>query len=156
MAGNPTLQNALVPAQAKPRMAASTKQAAITELLDMLDSAGVLSNRAEAERVVFERERRMSTGLENGVAIPHGKTDAVDRLLVAVGTKPEGIDFDCADGKPARFLILTLSPASGTGPHIRFMAEVSRLLHSDSVRNKALAAQTPEALVQAFTDSGEL
>lgn len=151
MASHSVLRNALTAAQAKPGMTATTKRDAIIELIDILEDAGVLQERSEAERVVLERERRMSTGLENGIAIPHGKTDDVERLLVAVGTKPEGLDFDCADGKAARILILTLSPATGTGPHIRFMAEVSRLLQKPALRQNVLDATSPQALVDAFT-----
>jgi len=130
---------------------ATEKQDAIRELIGILDDAGHLTDRAEAERVVLERESIMSTGMEKGIAIPHGKTDTVDSLVVAVALKPEGIDFACADGQPATILITTLSPASRSGPHIRFMAEVSTLLQSEATRERLLASSTPEQAVAILT-----
>jgi PTS system nitrogen regulatory IIA component len=131
---------------------AESKREVICELLDVLDKAGVLGDRAEAERVVLEREALMSTGLENGIAIPHGKTDTVDQLYVAVGVKPLGMDFACADGQPARIIILTLSPASTSGPHIRFMADVTRLLSDAARRERLCAASTPAQALAIFQE----
>ncbi len=123
------------------------KPGIIRELVGILDTAGLLKDRAEAERVVLAREQMMSTGMEHGVAIPHGKTDTVDGLLVALALCPEGVDFDCIDRQPARILIVTLSPASRTGPHIRFMAEVSRILRDPDLRAQVLAAKSPGTVV---------
>lgn len=145
------LRDALSPSLVRMQLESDTKEGVIRELIDILDRAGLLSDRAEAERVVLEREDVMSTGMEHGLAIPHGKTDTVDRLLVSMGLKPEGMDFDCMDGEPARILLLTLSPASSTGPHVRFMAEVSRLMSSGEVREQVLSAQTPEDIVEVLT-----
>jgi mannitol/fructose-specific phosphotransferase system IIA component (Ntr-type) len=101
--------------------------------------------------VVLDRERMMSTGLENGIAIPHGKCNSVKKLIVAVGLKPDGVDFECADGQPARIFLLTLSPASRSGPHIRFMAEISRLLQNDNLRSRVLAATTGKEIEALLT-----
>jgi PTS system nitrogen regulatory IIA component len=130
---------------------ANTKEEAIRELIGIIHQTTPLQDLAEAERVVLEREKVMSTGMEHGVAIPHGKTDTVDRLLVAIALKPEGLDFQCMDGKPARILLVTLSPSNRSGPHLRFMAEVSRLLQDDNLRQNLLAAQTPETVVKLLT-----
>jgi PTS system nitrogen regulatory IIA component len=124
-----------------------TKPEIIHELVGILDAAKLLKDRADAESVVLAREAMMSTGMENGVAIPHGKTDTVDGLLVAMALCPEGVDFDCLDRKPAQILIITLSPASRTGPHIRFMAEISRILRNADLREQVLKAMTPEEVV---------
>lgn len=137
---------AVTPQHLKVKLEAEDKNGIIRELLDILDRGGVLSDRAAAEKVVFEREKCMSTGLEAGIAIPHGKTDTVERLIVAIGLKPEGVDFDSGDGQPSQIFILTLSPASRSGPHIRFLAEISRLLQDAAVREQLLAAQTPEQM----------
>jgi len=146
------IQSALKASLIRPRLNGETKPELIRAMIDILDDAGLLPNRAEAERVVLEREEVMSTGLESGLAIPHGKTDTVDRLLVAVGLKPEGVDFDCADGQLARILVLTLSPASTSGPHIRFMAEVTRLLSNADARERLLAAQTSEQALSVLRE----
>ncbi len=147
---NQFLRDAIVPRHLRPELTATDKPGIIRELLDILEQAGTLPDRKAAEAAVVEREACMSTGLERGIAIPHGKTDTVERLLVAVGLKPEGVDFDAADGQPSRIFILTLSPASRSGPHIRFLAEVSRLLQDDTRREQLLAAATPEAMAAAL------
>ena len=147
------LRNALSPEFVRVSMAAETKEEAIRELVGILETGGVLPDPEEALRVVYEREKVMSTGMERGIAIPHGKTDTVDSLHVAFAVKPEGIDFDCADGEPARILIVTISPASRSGPHIRFMAEISRLLQDTGLRDRVLAAASPEEIVRLLTTS---
>ena len=91
------LRNALRPEFVRVSMAAETKEEAIRELVGILEAGGVLPDPEEALRVVCEREKVMSTGMERGIAIPHGKTDTVDSLHVAFATKPEGIDFDSVD-----------------------------------------------------------
>ncbi|MBP5786749.1 MAG: PTS sugar transporter subunit IIA, partial [Kiritimatiellae bacterium] len=96
----------------------------------------------------LERERRMSTGMQNGIAIPHGKTDAVDCLIAAMGVKREGVDFGALDGEPSTIFVMTVSPDSRTGPHIQFLAEISRPLNDPAVREKILAATTPDEILR--------
>ncbi len=127
---------------------ATDKDAIIRELVDLLDQAPGLNDRPAVEQAILEREAEMSTGLHNGVAIPHGKSDAVDQLQAAIGLKPEGVDFDCVDGQPATIFVCMVSPTSQTGPHIRFMAEISRLLRQEEVRAKLLGATTAEEVLQ--------
>jgi mannitol/fructose-specific phosphotransferase system IIA component (Ntr-type) len=136
----------------KPRLQSEGKNEIILELIDILDSHGLLKDRKEAERVVIDRERMMSTGLEKGIAIPHGKCESVDQLVVAIGLKPDGVDFDSADGELSKIFLLTLSPAGRSGPHIRFMAEISKLLQDDKLRSKVLAAQTSSEIVRLLTN----
>lgn len=142
--GSTFIRTALHPENVRVPLTAADKPGVIRELLDILDASGDLPDRAAAEAVVFDRENLMSTGLEHGLAIPHGKTDTVPGLVVAAGTHPEGIDFACADGKVARIFILTVSPASRSGPHIRLMAEISTLVRDDTLRGRLLDATTAE------------
>lgn len=129
------------------QLKSSTKDEVISELIDLLVTSGRITDKAAATRSVMERERKMSTGLQNGIAIPHGKTDTVDTLVAAVGIKKEGIPFDSLDGSPAQVLLLTLSPATRTGPHIQFLAEISRKLHDTETRQKVINATTPEEIM---------
>lgn len=135
----------------KPRLQGTDKDAIIRELIDVLVSAGAISDRGAAEKAVFDREKTMSTGMENGIAIPHGKTDTVDSLIAAIGLKPEGVDFQCVDGQPARILILTLSPANHSGPHVRFMAGISKLLRDEEAHARLLEADTSDAVFNVLT-----
>ncbi len=131
-------------------LAAEDKNSLISEMIDRLQTSGLLKDREGALQAVLERENKMSTGMNNGVAIPHGKTDSVDKLIVAVGLQRSGIEFSCADGKPAQIFIMTISPASRSGPHIQFLAEVSKILRDDASRQKLLSARSIQDVIQVF------
>lgn len=120
----------------------------IEELINMLDSNGRLLNREVALQDVLAREGYLSTGLENGLAIPHAKTDGVARLEIAFGIKQEGVDFESLDGKPARLIFLVLSPRDTSGPHIQTLAIISRNLKEKAIREELLAAQSPQQILQ--------
>jgi fructose-specific phosphotransferase system IIA component len=132
-------------------LAGTTKLAIIEELLDLLVRAEKLTNREEALKAVLEREGKMSTAIQNGVAIPHAKTDAVNELVTAVGMKPKGVDFQSLDGKPSQIFILTLSPQSKLGPHIQFLSAISQSLDEPAVRRALLRARTPQEIVDLLT-----
>ena len=87
--------------------------------------------------------------MENGVAIPHARTDEVDHLTCVVGLKKEGIDFDAMDGQPSSIFVLTLSPTKAAEPHIQFMSMISRILDEDG-RDRVLAAETSDELWHAL------
>jgi PTS system nitrogen regulatory IIA component len=129
---------------------AGDKASVIEEMVDGLIRGGYIKDREGALQAVMERENKMSTGMNNGVAIPHGKTDSVDRLVVAVGLKQDGIGFDSADGKPSDIFIMTISPASRSGPHIQFLAEVSKVLRDEDSRRLLRAARSAADVIRVF------
>jgi len=137
------LAQALTPAVFVLGLKGSTKTAVIEEMVDRLVAAGLITDRQAALQAIMERERKMSTGMQQGIAIPHGKTDAVAGLAVLIGIKPEGVDFASLDGQPARIFVMTLSPENRTGLHIQFLAEISRQLNDPQVREQLLRAATP-------------
>ena len=102
----------------------------------LLDKKGLLSDKALAFADILRREKNLSTGMENGLAIPHAKSDSVDRLVVAFGIHPKGIDFESLDGKPAHFIFLVMSPRDTSGPHIQALARIARFLKDEQVREK--------------------
>jgi len=128
-----------------------SKETVIEEMIDRLVDSGKLKEKARPLQAIQAREQKMGTGMEHGIAIPHGKTDAVDHLVTAVGLKQEGIDFEAIDGKPSRIFIMTVSPLNRTGPHIQFLAEVSKLLKDDGTRKRLLAARTAEDVIRVFS-----
>lgn len=134
------------------KLQSTDKDSAIEELIDLLVSAGKIKDRKAALKAVTDREKKMSTGLQNGIAIPHGKTDSVDTLVAAMGLSPEGIPFESLDGEPARILVLTVSPASRTGPHIQFLADISRTLHNPDARANVLKATTEDEALNLLAD----
>ena len=122
----------------------------IDALLDLICVSGEVHDREVAREDVLANERRSSTGMQHGVAIPHAKTAAVDRLLAAVAVTRHPIDFDSLDGKPCRIFVMTLSPIDQVGPHMRFLAEIGRLLKDRHVRDAVRTARTPTELLAAF------
>jgi len=95
-----------------------------------------LLDRNVALDAVLTRERTQSTGTGAGIAIPHGKCNAVKKLIMAIGIAHEPIEFDSVDGKPVRILILLVSPTDQTGPHIQALAAISRLMLNEEFKQK--------------------
>jgi mannitol/fructose-specific phosphotransferase system IIA component (Ntr-type)/Kef-type K+ transport system membrane component KefB len=134
----------------RPRLLADTKAAAITELIELLDDEGLISDRHDALSAVITREEGMSTGLEHGIAMPHARTNAVDRLVCAVGIKQEGIDFGTLDGGLVRIVILLLAPLDAPAPQLQAIAHFSRILN-DQGRPALLACDSAEDMLDILT-----
>jgi fructose-specific phosphotransferase system IIA component len=130
---------------------ADTKKGIIEEMIDRLMAAGRIKDREGALKAVLDREAKMSTGMQNGVAIPHGKSECIKSLVAAIGLNKAGVNFDSMDGSPCTIFIMTLSPAKRTGPHIQFLAEVSRLINQPAEREKLLAAKTHAEIYEILT-----
>ena len=145
-----TLAGYLRPELVEPDLKGETKEEIIEELLDILHRNGMIKDRDEAVRAVWDREQSMSTGLQYGVAIPHGKTDTVRELVCAVGLKKTGIDYGSMDGQPSKIFILTISPKSKPAPHVRFMSVVSQVL-DDEGRARILSCKKRQELYRALS-----
>ena len=130
---------------------ADTKEGIIEEMIDRLMAAGRIKDREGALKAVLDREAKMSTGMQNGVAIPHGKSECIKSLVAAIGLNKAGVNFDSMDGSPCTIFIMTLSPAKRTGPHIQFLAEVSRLINQPAERERLLAAKTHAEIYEILT-----
>ena len=128
-----------------------SKDEVLHALMDILMTTGKVRDREAAMKSILDREQKMSTGIQNGVAIPHGKTDVVDDLVACFGIKREGIDFDALDGEKSRIFIMTLSPVNRSGPHVQFLAEISQLLTDAEKREKLLDAATPDEVLDILT-----
>jgi len=129
-----------------------SKFAVIEELLDLLARNGKLVDRDLALQDVLAREGYLSTGLENGLAIPHAKTDGVGELVLAFGIKRQGVDFESLDGKPANLIFLVLSPRDTAGPHIQTLAIISRTLKDASARQALLDAPSVDAVAEMIKE----
>ena len=122
---------------------AGNKDGILEEMVAMMNSAGLLDDYDGCLQAVKEREASMSTGMQNGIAIPHGKSDGVKELVVAIGLKKEGVDFQSLDGKDANIFIMTLSPRNTTGPHIQFLSSVSAILNKSGITAELMKCRTP-------------
>jgi PTS system nitrogen regulatory IIA component len=131
-------------------LAGRTKEEVIDELLEAGLRSGRFQDLEAARKAVLERESRMSTGLMGGVAIPHGKTNAVKSLVAIVGIADRGVDFGALDDRECRIIILTLSPADRMGPHLRFLADIGLLLEDEGKREALLSAREPDEVLQVL------
>ena len=127
-----------------------TKEAIIEELVDALEVGKVITDKGKVLKAVLEREKVMSTGIGDGIAIPHGKSDAVIRLAAALGTQRRGVEFEALDGEAAYVFFLLVSPANISGPHIKALARISRLLKNDDFKKKLIASSTAEEVISAI------
>ena len=132
-----------------------TKEDIITELVGSLEVGKVISDRDKVLEAVLEREKIMSTGIGDGIAIPHGKSEAVIKLAAALGTQRRGVDFEALDGEPAYVFFLLVSPANVSGPHIKALARISRLLKNDDFKKRLVAASTAEEIVSVIESAEE-
>lgn len=131
------------------------KYQAIEELVDVLHRNGQLDDRDAVLETVLEREKYLSTGLENGLAVPHGKTNGVSQLIMAFGRSDSGIDFDSLDGKLTHNVCLLLSPKDNSGPHIRALAQITKLLRLPHIRNRLMTAQQAGDILDILNDGGD-
>jgi PTS system nitrogen regulatory IIA component len=136
------LSDLLTTAAVSPRLKAAGKREAVAELVELLEAAHGLDSRGEILDRVLRREAMMSTGIGNGVAIPHGKARAVDRMIAACAVSAAGVDFEAVDGEPAHLFILLVSPESVGTPHVKVLANISRLLKEESVRRNLREADS--------------
>ncbi len=144
------LSELLVPQAVTTRLAARTKREAIAELVDRLESAHGLSSQGEILDRVLRREAMMSTGIGNGIAIPHGKARQLDRMVAACGVSREGLEFETVDGEPATLFVMLVAPESAGALHVKVLANISRLLKEESVRRTLRESGSPEEFLSAL------
>ena len=145
----------LNPAAIVPNLQAADKSTALEELADAIVGVENGLDRQEVIGVLQERERLGSTGIGEGVAIPHGKLKDIDKLLVSFGRSEGGVEFDSMDGKPARLFFLLLAPEESVGIHLKTLARISKLLKSSSVRRRLLDATSSEEIYRVIGEEEE-
>ena len=132
---------------------ARTKDQLLAELVDVV-SQGLPASAARAVLAsVREREQVLSTGIGEGVAIPHGKTPVVDQLRIAAGVTAEPVDFDALDGEPVQLCFMLVGPESAAGAHVKALSRISRVLRRAPLRDALCAARTPDEFLQLVRDS---
>jgi len=144
-------KDALSPFCIIPSLKAGSKREVVEKLVGMLHEHGLINKEHDdAVNAVMEREASMSTGMQHGVAMPHARTDAVDKITLAVGLSRAGINFDSLDGEPSKIFVLILSPESTESPHIQVLANISALLNSEEMRNKLLECKSQDEIHKFF------
>lgn len=136
-------------------MQATDKNSALVELTDAIVSSADGLDRDDVLRVLNERERLGSTGIGDGVAIPHGKLKNIDNLLLSFGCSKSGVDFDSMDGKPAHLFFLLLAPEESVGVHLKTLARISKLLKNPGVRSALMSAADADELFRIIAAEEE-
>jgi fructose-specific phosphotransferase system IIA component len=142
------LTQILQPGCIKVPLEGKDKSAVITELVGLLDSTGLLLDKESVLRAVLAREQTRSTGIGSGIAVPHGKCNAVKELVMSIGIADKPIDFESVDGKPVTIVILLVSPASQTGPHIQALAKISKLMLDEEFKHQLEKATSSERVYE--------
>lgn len=140
----------LKPDCVKVPLAATDKRAAIDELVDVLAAAGAVRDAAELKAAVWQREQQRSTGIGEGLAIPHGKGAAVTRLAMAVGMPAQPIEYDSIDRKPVRLIVMLVSPPDKVTEHVQALGRLSRLMTDAAFREKTYAARSAAEMYELF------
>ena len=122
---------------------AHSKEEVINQMVDLMASNGNIINKEEYKRVVMEREKEGTTGIGEGIAIPHGKTDAVSKPGLSAMVIPNGVNFDSLDGQPAKLIFLIAAPNTKDNVHLDVLSRLSTLLMDTEFRKELLNAETP-------------
>src|SRR5216110_3510396 len=138
------LSEILKPQNIKVPLAAQNKTDAIKELVGLLAESGDVTDAKKVLDAVLEREATRTTGIGNGLAIPHGKCQGTRDLVMAIGRAGAPIDFQAIDGRPVSIIWMLASPPDKTGPHIHALARISRLMTIDKFRAALLQAKSPQ------------
>jgi len=125
---------------------ATTKQDVLVELISSLKKASLIKSTEEVVRVILDREKLGSTGIGDGIAIPHGKMKDLDQVLCVFGRSQKGVAFDAVDGKPAHILFLLIAPEDSASTHLKILSRISRILRDQAFRKRLLELDSAKAM----------
>lgn len=127
---------------------AKEKMSVIQELAEHLVSKDLINNKEEFLSAIAKRENLESTGIGNGIAIPHARTNAVKNLVLAFGRSALGVDFSSVDGRPSHIIFMIVSPEEKKSEYIRTLAKISRLVRKEEVRAMLKNANTSDEVME--------
>ena len=134
----------------------STKSEIIDELVEMLNVAGKLNDKEEYKKQILKRESQSSTGLEEGIAIPHAKTAAVKIPSIAFGISKNGVDYESLDGEPSKLFFMIAAPANASDTHIEILSKLTTMLLDDEIRERLLEVKTPQEVIDILSLENEV
>ncbi len=138
-----------------PRLEAREKHAVLAELTDVLVSTGAIKSSREAVQVLLEREKLGSTGIGEGIAIPHGKLKELKDVVAVFGRSGTGVEFDSMDGAPVQLFFLLMAPENSASTHLKALARISRLLKDRGFREELLEAESQDTLFEIISREDE-
>ena len=124
-------------------------------LEELVASVAAFSNAVPEEmvRVLLDRERLGSTGIGNGIGIPHGKLKGLEKLVLGFGISRKGVDFESMDNRPTYLFFLLITPEDSTGPHLKLLARISRILKSVPFREKLMNAADQDEIFELIREA---
>lgn len=128
-----------------------TKQEIIDEMVEILYQGGKLNDKEEYKKAILAREAQSSTGLEEGIAIPHAKTSAVKIPSIAFGLSKNGVDYESLDGEPPKLFFMIAAPANASDTHIEILSKLTTMLLDDEIREKLLEVKTEQEVIDILT-----
>jgi len=134
---------------------AQGKKDALEELCALLATAKKLPDAKKMVQLLVEREALGSTGIGQGIAIPHGKNPEVKEQIAALGISKRGLDFDALDGEPVNIVFLLVAPPEAAGNHLKALAKVSRLLKDKFFRQALRDAKTADEILNIIREEDE-
>lgn len=126
---------------------ADSKEAAIDRLVDLMEKAGNISDKAAYKEDILAREEMGTTGISDGIAIPHAKSAAVIRPGLSAMTVPAGVDYDSMDGQPSRLFFMIAAPEAGGDIHLEVLSRLSTLLMDETFREQLISAESKKAFL---------
>jgi fructose PTS system EIIBC or EIIC component len=136
----------------------SQKSDVIEELVTVLDSAGKLTNRSEFKKAILKREEQSTTGIGEGIAIPHAKTKAVKQPAIVFGRSTSGVNYDSLDGQPAHLFFMIAATEGANNTHLEALARLSTILMKEEVREQLLTAKSKDDvinIINSYDQEGE-
>ena len=133
-------------------LSAKNKDEALAELVNTIIKGGIKLNYSSIIEVLKQRESLGSTGIGDGVAIPHGKIAELGDIIVAFGRSREGVSYNSLDGKPVHLFFLLLAPENSAGQHLKILAKISKMLKEADFRKKLIKAKSQSDLYQVIID----
>ncbi len=131
------------------------KKDVLNEMVDALVKTKKISGKDKVVKILMDREELGSTGIGSGVAIPHGKTDEVDNVVISLASSKQGIEFESLDGEPVYLVFLLLAPVESTGVHLKALAKISRILKDKHFRQSLRDAKTAEEALKILKEEDE-
>ncbi|MDP3581789.1 MAG: PTS sugar transporter subunit IIA [Ignavibacteria bacterium] len=133
-----------------PSMKCTTKEEAISELIDLFKNDDRVKDTESIRNSVLEREKIMSTGVGKGFAIPHAKTNSVNEIIAAFGKIDNPIDFQALDDQPVNLVFLLVGKENLVGPHIKLLSRISRMMNLEDFRESLAKATTAQEIYNLF------
>lgn len=126
----------------------TTKEDALNELVDLLNKGNKLDNIENIRKAIFERERLSSTGISNGLAIPHAKVNEIDKIIAGIGLSKDGIDFEAIDHVKSHIFFILISPKEDHGTHVKTLAKITKILKDETSRTQLLVCKNASEVIQ--------